>query len=93
MKSLVLFSYQQPLEGRSFRWGVLEATRDTRRQPLALATLWGPYRKGDPEFKRTQNLETVNTSDGVKMFYRERQRFRVRIPLVGSLVARFLPSH
>lgn len=92
MKSLVLFRYEQPVAGPSFRWGVLEGERDTKRHPLALSTLWGPYRKGDPEFERTRNLDTVATLDGVKQFYRERERFRVRVPLVGSLVARFLPT-
>ena len=69
MKSLVLFNYKQPVEGSTFRWGVLQNRRDTKKNPLSWTTLAGPYRKHDPEFERSQKLDTVNTRDGVKAFY------------------------
>ena len=90
MKSLVLFSYKQPVKGNSFRWGVLCDRLDTKKSPLSPKTINGPYRKFDPEFKRTQNLDTVLTRQGVKAFYKERQKWGVKIPLVGSLVKPFL---
>lgn len=92
MKSLVLFSYKQPVEGSSFRWGVLCNRRDTKKDPLTVGTLWGNYRQYDEEFERSRTLDTVLTRGGVKMFYKERQKWGIKIPLVGSLVARFLPS-
>ena len=90
MKSLILFSYKQPVEGSSFRWGVLSDERDLEREPLAPETIYGPYRAGDPNFQRTQHLETVLTRKGPKAFYRERQSFRVRVPFVGSLVEKLM---
>ena len=90
MKSLVLFSYKQPVKGNSFRWGVLESRQDTVKHPLALATVNGPYRRRDPEFKRSRNLDTVLTTAGPKMFYKERQNWKVKIPFVGSLVKPFI---
>ncbi|MCK5581879.1 MAG: hypothetical protein KAJ18_11470 [Candidatus Omnitrophica bacterium] len=90
MKSLVLFSYKQPVRGNSFRWGVLESRQDTKKHPLNWSTINGPYRKFDPEFKRTQNLDTVLTRKGVKAFYKERQKWGVKIPMLGSLVKPFL---
>lgn len=92
MKSLVLFSYRQPVSGSSFRWGVLDETRDTVKEPLSRATIFGPYRAGDKNFERTRNLDMVLTSAGPKAFYKERQRLRVRVPFIGSLVKRFLPA-
>ena len=92
MKSLVLFSYKQPVEGSSFRWGVLESRRNTKKEPLSWATLWGGYRAGDPAFERSRDLDTVTTSGGVKAFYRERQNWGIKIPFLGSLVKPFLPS-
>ena len=92
MKSLVLFSYKQPVEGSKFRWGVLKERRNTDKQPLSWETITGAYRKHDPEFKRSRDLDTVQTRDGVKAFYRERQRWGIKIPFVGSLVAPFLPA-
>lgn len=88
MKSLVFFSYKQPVEGSKFRWGVLCDRRDTNKHPV----LSSDYRWGDPAFKRSRNLDTVLTTAGPRMFYRERQKWAVKIPFVGSLVARFLPS-
>jgi len=90
MKSLVLFSYKQPVGGSTFRWGVLQSRRDTKKSPLSWTTLTGTYRKYDPEFKRSQRLDTVKTRDGVKAFYKERQRWGIKIPFVGSLVSRFI---
>ena len=92
MKSLVLFSYKQPVEGSKFRWGVLQSRRNTDKQPLSWETIMGDYRKYDPEFKRSLDLDTVQTRDGVKAFYRERQRWGIKIPFVGSLVSPFLPA-
>jgi hypothetical protein len=34
----------------------------------------------------------VQTREGVKAFYRERQTWGIKIPFVGSLVSRFLPA-
>ena len=92
MRSLVLFSYKQPVEGSKFRWGVLQSRRNTNKHPLSWETITGQYRKGDPEFKRSRDLDTVQTREGVKSFYRERQRLGIKIPFVGSLVAPFLPA-
>ena len=92
MRSLVLFSYKQPVEGSKFRWGVLQSRRNTNKHPLSWETITGQYRKGDPEFKRSRDLVTVQTREGVKAFYRERQRWGIKIPFVGSLVAPFLPA-
>ena len=90
MKSLVLFSYKQPVKGSSFRWGVLRERQDTKKHPLNWSTINGPYRRNDPAFKRTRNLDYVHTSKGVKAFYKERQSWGVKIPFVGSLVSPFL---
>ncbi len=92
MKSLVLMSYRQPVEGSSFRWGVKLSNRNTNKSPLSLNTIWGQYRKFDPMFKRTKNLETVQTSEGVKAFYKERTNWRISIPFLGSLVKPFIKS-
>jgi hypothetical protein len=92
MKSLVLFSYKQPLEGSKFRWGVLQSRRNTEKSPLSWATITGAYRANDKEFKRSRDLDTVQTREGVKAFYRERQTWGIKIPFVGSLVSRFLPA-
>lgn len=89
MQSLVLCSYKQPMDGAKFRWGVLRETRDTKKSPLAWSTVHGSYRADDPNFQRSQNIDTLQTSEGFRCFYRERQNWRVRIPLVGSLVKRF----
>jgi len=90
MKSLVFFSYKQPVENAKFRWGVLESRRDTDKDPLTWATVYGSYRSGDWDFKRSKNLDYVITSEGTKAFYRERQHWGIKIPFVGSLVKPFL---
>ncbi len=92
MKSLVLFSYKQPVEGASFRWGVLHNRRNTDKHPLSAGTINSGYRRYDPEFQRSRDLDTVQTRNGVKAFYRERQGWGIKIPFVGSLVSRFLPA-
>lgn len=93
MQSLILMSYKQPhKETASFRWGVVCHKRDTKKNPLDLKTLQGPYRKRDPLFKRSRNLWTVLTRSGPKAFYHERTRWSLRIPFVGSLVKPFLPT-
>lgn len=86
MKSLVLFSYRQPVEGFKFRWGVLESRRDTVKHPVFNEA----YRANDPAFERSRDLDTVTTRDGVRAFYRQRQHWKLKIPLVGSLVKPFL---
>ena len=85
LKSLVLFSYKQPLEGSKIRWGVLQSKRDTKKSPLNLSTVNGNYRKFDRKFKRTRNLEYVETTQGVKAFYKEQKVWGLKIPMVGSL--------
>jgi hypothetical protein len=92
MKSLVLFSYKQPVQGSKFRWGVLQSRRNTDKQPLSWGTITGMYRRYDPEFSRSRDLDTVKTRGGVKAFYRERQKWGIKIPFVGSLVSPFLPT-
>jgi hypothetical protein len=86
MKSLVLFSYRQPVEGFKFRWGVLESRRDTVKHPVNNAA----YRADDPAFERSRHLDMVSTLGGVKAFYRQRQHWKVKIPFVGSLVKPFM---
>lgn len=90
MKSLVMFGYRQPVEGRSFRWGVLESRRNTDKEPLSMETILGSYRSTDEQFKRSRDLDNVITRDGLKAFYRQRQSWKVKIPLVGSLVKPFM---
>lgn len=90
MKSLVLFGYDQPVHGKTFRWGVLCNERDTIKYPLSWRTIYGPYRKHDEKFKRSRSLDTVKTTEGVKNFYRERVTWRVSIPFVGSLIEKFV---
>jgi hypothetical protein len=90
MKSLLLFTYKQPLKGPRFRWGVLCNRRDTHKHPLAWSTIRGPYRAHDPEFQRSRNIDTVLTIDGPKAFYHERQGFRLRVPFLGWAIEPFL---
>ena len=90
MKSLVLFSYCQPVEGSKLRWGVLESRRNTKKFPLSWDTICGAYRKDDPEFERSRDLDTVTTTKGIRAFYRERQNWGIKIPFLGSLVKPFM---
>ena len=92
MKSLIVMNYKQPVSGGSFRWGVLQSVRDTNKSPIASSSKWY-YRWNDRYsgiFKRSQNLATVKTPQGVKAFYLERAKWKVKIPFVGSLVAPFI---
>jgi hypothetical protein len=93
LKSLILMSYKQPhLNESSFRWGVVCETRDTKRDPLCPATLRSNYRRRDPDFKRSRTLTLVRTRDGVKQFYRERTKWKIQIPFLGSLLGRLFPA-
>ena len=92
MKSLVLFNYKQPVDGSKFRWGVLQSRRNTNKHPLSWETITGAYRKYDPEFERSRDRDTVQTRDGMKACYPERQRWGIKIPFVGSLISPFLPA-
>ena len=92
MKSLVLFSYKQPVEGSKIRWGVLQSRRNTQKVPLSWNTITGSYRANDKDFERSRDLDTVQTRQGNKAFYRERQNWGIKIPFVGSLVSPFLPA-
>ena len=67
-----------------------QRTRNTNKEPLERSTIRGYYRWDDPAFERSRDLDTVLTKDGVKCFYRERQKWGVKIPFVGSLVKPFL---
>jgi hypothetical protein len=84
LKSLVLFSYRQPVEGSKFRWGVLQGRRDLKKNPLSSETVNGGYRKWDSQFKRSRTIDYVATREGVKAFYKERQKWGVKIPFVGG---------
>lgn len=90
MSSLVLCSYKQPSKGSKFRWGVLSGERDTTKNPLSNKTINSGYREGDPRFKRSRNIETLQNRDGFRCFYRERQNWRIAIPFIGSIVKPFL---
>ena len=85
-----MFSYKQPHKGNQFRWGVLCDSRDTVKKPLTWATVCSDYRRRDTLFRRTRNLETVHTRQGVKAFYKERKNWGIKIPFVGSLISRFI---
>ena len=89
MKSLIVMNYTQPVSGGNFRWGVLQSVRDTNKDPIASRSKWY-YRMYSNTFKRSQSLATVKTPQGVKAFYLERAKWKVKIPFVGSLVAPFI---
>jgi hypothetical protein len=90
MKSLTIFSYVQPLEGRKVRFGIVEGSRDLKRNPLSFATLRSRYRKYDKNFQRSRTIDTVKTREGYKAFYRERTKWRINIPFIGSLLDRLI---
>ena len=92
MKSFVLFSYSQPYKGKKIRWGVLQSSRDTSKNVLSLSTMKSCYRKNDDKFKRSKTIETIKTTEGAKAFYKERKNWGIKIPFIGSLIERFLPS-
>tara|TARA_R100001244_G_scaffold116626_1_gene86743 strand:- start:1986 stop:2258 length:273 start_codon:yes stop_codon:yes gene_type:complete len=90
MKSLILMSYKQPVDGRKFRWGVLESIRDTKKDPITLPSAYRVRDHWNGLFRRSQNLATVKTRDGLRAFYLERAKWAVKIPFVGSLISRFI---
>ena len=92
MRSLMLCSYVQPVAGPAFRWGVVESSRDTEKDPLSFRTILGPYRRYDKDFERSRNYDTLLSREGYRCLYRERQKWRIVIPFVGSLVRPFLKS-
>ena len=89
MKSLIFMGYKQPVKGRKFRWGVVESIRNIDKEPISLPS---PYRWYDlgKTFFRSKNLATVKTRDGLRVFYLERAKWKVKIPFVGSLVSPFV---
>lgn len=90
MQSLVLMSYNQPVQGNSLRWGIKLKNRDTSKQKLSLRTIFGPYRFGDKDFQRSKNLMTVKTTNGIKSFYAERTKWKLEIPWIGSIIEKFM---
>ncbi len=89
MKSLILMSYKQPKGGRKFRWGVMEDVRNTQKEPVALPSSYR-WRELGRTFFRSKNLATVKTREGLRAFYLERAKWKVKIPFVGSLVSPFI---
>lgn len=86
MKSLVIMSYVQPVEGNVLRMGVVTENRDTDKHPVQSYD----YRRFDSAFQRSQHLLTCMTFGGFRKFYAERVNWKVSIPFVGSLVAPFM---
>jgi hypothetical protein len=89
MKSLILMSYKQPKQGGKFRWGVVESVRDTDTDPVSLPSNYRWWELGKTFF-RSKNLVTVKTRNGLRAFYLERAKWKVKIPFVGSLVSPFI---
>jgi len=87
MKSLILMNYKQPAKGGNFRWGVIESVRNTKKDPVKLPS---NYRRWCNLFDRSENLATVKTKKGLRAFYLERAKWKVKIPFVGSLVSPFI---
>tara|TARA_R110002020_G_scaffold40733_3_gene120298 strand:+ start:1321 stop:1590 length:270 start_codon:yes stop_codon:yes gene_type:complete len=89
MKSLIFMGYDQPVKGKKFRWGVVQSIRNIDKEPVYLPS---PYRWRDlgKTFFRSKNLATVKTRDGLRAFYLERAKWKIKIPLVGSLVSPFV---
>lgn len=85
MKSLILFTYRQGLNGYGLRLGVVHSKRNTKRCKLSPSTVEGPYRRYDSQFQRTKNLYTIQDYTGYKQYYRERMGIRIEIPFIGSL--------
>ena len=86
MKSLIFMGYDQPVKGKKFRWGVVQSIRNIDKEPVYLPS---PYRLRDlgKTFFRSKNLATVKTRDGLRAFYLERAKWKIKIPFVGSLVS------
>ncbi len=89
MKSLIFMGYKQPVKGKTFRWGVIENIRNIDKEPVSLPSAYRWYDLGKTFF-RSKNLATVKTRDGLRAFYLERAKWKIRIPFVGSLVAPFV---
>jgi len=89
MKSLIVMNYKQSVEGKKFRWGVVETVRDTKKEPVALPSYYRFWELGKA-FQRSKNLATVKTRSGLRSFYLERANWKVKIPFVGSLVSKFI---
>ena len=89
MKSLIFMGYDQPVKGKKIRWGVVQSIRNIDKEPLNLPS---PYRWYDAgkTFFRSKNLATVKTRDGLRAFYLERAKWKIKIPFVGSLVSPFV---
>ena len=89
MKSLIFMGYDQPVKGKKFRWGVVQSIRNIDKEPVDLPS---PYRWRDlgKTFFRSKNLATVKTRDGLRAFYLERAKWKIKIPFVGSLVSPFV---
>ena len=81
--------YDQPVKGKKFRWGVVQSIRNIDKEPVDLPS---PYHWRDlgKTFFRSKNLATVKTRDGLRAFYLERAKWKIKIPLVGSLVSPFV---
>ena len=81
--------YDQPVKGKKFRWGVIQSIRNIDKEPINLPS---PYRWYDAgkTFFRSKNLATVKTRDGLRAFYLERAKWKIKIPFVGSLVSPFV---
>ena len=80
--------YDQPVKGKKFRWGVIQSIRNIDKEPINLPS---PYRWYDAgkTFFRSKNLATVKTRDGLRAFYLERAKWKIKLPFVGSLVSPF----
>lgn len=83
MKSLVILSYVQPVEGSKIRVGVVEESRDTVKYPVAFSY----YRMWEEAFQRSKTLLTCRTLSGFRQFYAERTNWKIKIPFLGSLVS------
>jgi hypothetical protein len=88
---VVSFSYRQPVEGSTGRFGRVLSVRDTRKQPVRPSK----YRLGDKEFDRSQLLVTLEHANGKhKAYYVERTNALITYPsLVGRAafgVAKFV---
>ena len=83
------FEYMQPLNGDPKRVlaRVLEKPFRFSDSTLQRMNRVSNYRKGDPDFKRTNHIVTCELHDGeIRQFYCERVK-NCRKPLFGSLVA------
>lgn len=89
MKSLVVFSYKQSVNGSKIRFGVLEHVRDTKTDRLSPRVFLSRYRYWDCNFKRSRNIMTVRNR-GYRQFYAERTEWKITIPFIGSIIGLFI---